>query len=51
MVPQTGEWSCEDCGCQWNYDELPESDVDAEDIPNQIEWMLNILMDDSNDRS
>lgn len=43
VIPLTGEWSCEDCGCQWTYDELPKNDEKAEDIPNQIEFMLNTL--------
>jgi ribosomal protein L37AE/L43A len=46
VVPLTGEWECSTCGCQWNFDELTENDEQAEEIPNQIEVMLETIARD-----
>lgn len=52
VVPLTGEWTCEDCGCQWTADETPVDDGDADQIPEDIERLVRALVDaaDRNNR-
>lgn len=44
VVPKTGEWTCQDCGCQWTSDETPADDGDADEIPENIEAMVRELV-------
>ena len=45
VVPKTGEWTCQDCGCQWTSDETPVDDGDGDQIPDDIETMIEMLVD------
>jgi uncharacterized Zn ribbon protein len=45
VVPKTGEWTCQDCGCQWTSGETQVDDGDGDQIPNDIETMLDAFVD------
>lgn len=47
VVPDTGEWTCQDCGHQWHSDETVIDDGDGATIGDQIEGMLRMLGDES----
>lgn len=45
VVPKTEEWTCQACGCQWIATETQADDGDADQIPNNIETMVEALFD------
>jgi ribosomal protein L37AE/L43A len=45
ILPQTGEWTCEDCGHQWHSDETVVEAGDAATTGDKIEAMLHTLAD------
>lgn len=45
IVPESGEWTCEDCGHQWHSDETIIEAGDAATIGDEIEDMLHALGD------
>jgi len=43
VVPKTGEWTCQDCGCQWTSDENPTSSDGEDEIPDEIRTLIEGL--------
>lgn len=49
VIPKTGEWSCDDCGCQWTKSETPVDDGDTEKVSKAIDWMVRDLGDQNDE--